>query len=195
MTIRQSILKFLYPLITLFSGLFKNGVETNKEKIEPNSSFYSLSATLNNGQVFSFDSLKGYKVIIVNTASDCGFTAQYSQLEELYQQHKDKLKIIAFPANDFKDQEKGNDDDIAAFCKLNYGVSFLLMQKTKVVGSEQNDVFKWLSNKNINGWCNQQPEWNFCKYLIDENGVLLNYFPSAVSPLSKKVVDKIIRNH
>ena len=195
MTIRQSILKFLYPLITLFSGLFKNGVETNKEKIEPNSSFYSLSATLNNGQVFSFDSLKGYKVIIVNTASDCGYTAQYSQLEELYQQHKDKLKIIAFPANDFKDQEKGNDDDIAAFCKLNYGVSFLLMQKTKVVGSEQNDVFKWLSNKNINGWCNQQPEWNFCKYLIDENGVLLNYFPSAVSPLSKKVVGQITTSH
>jgi len=195
MTIRQSILKFLYPLITLFSGLFKNGVETNKEKIEPNSSFYSLSATLNNGQVFSFDSLKGYKVIIVNTASDCGFTAQYSQLEELYQLYKDKLKIIAFPANDFKDQEKGNDEDIAAFCKLNYGVSFLLMQKTKVVGSEQNDVFKWLSNKNINGWCNQQPEWNFCKYLIDENGVLLNYFPSAVSPLSKKVVGQITTSH
>lgn len=195
MTIRQPILNFLYPLITLFSGLFKNGVETNKEKIEPNSSFYSLSATLNNGKVFSFDSLKGYKIIIVNTASDCGFTAQYSQLEELYQQHKDKLKIIAFPANDFKNQEKGSDEDIASFCKLNYGVSFLLMQKTKVIGSEQNDVFKWLSNKNINGWCNQQPEWNFCKYLIDENGVLLNYFPSAVSPLSKKVVGQITTSH
>ena len=193
MTIRQSILKFLYPIITLFSGLFKNGVQANDENIAPTSSFYSLSATLNNGQVFPFDSLKGYKVIIVNTASDCGFTAQYSQLEELYQLYKDKLKIIAFPANDFNEQEKGNDEDIASFCKLNYGVSFILMQKTKVVGSEQNDVFKWLSNKNINGWCNQQPTWNFCKYLIDENGILLNYFASAVSPLSKKVIDKI--NH
>jgi len=195
MTIRQSILKFLYPFITLLSGLFKNGVETNKEKIEPNSSFYSLSATLNNGKVFSFDSLKGYKVIIVNTASDCGYTAQYSQLEELYQLYKDKLKIIAFPANDFKEQEKGNDEDIASFCKLNYGVSFMLMQKTKVVGNEQNDVFKWLSNKDINGWCNQQPEWNFCKYLIDENGVLLNYFAPAVSPLSKKIVGLIATSH
>ncbi len=195
MTIRQSILKFLYPLITLFSGLLKNGTQTNSEKIVPNSSFYSLAATLNNGEIFSFDSLKGYKVIIVNTASDCGYTAQYSQLEELYQLHKEILKIIAFPANDFKDQEKGNDDDIASFCKKNYGVSFLLMQKTKVVGSEQNDVFKWLSNKNINGWCNQQPEWNFCKYLIDENGVLLNYFAPTVSPLSKKIVGLITTSH
>jgi glutathione peroxidase len=193
MTTRQSILKFLYPLITLFSGLFKNGIQTNSEKIAPNLSFYSLSATLNNGEVFSFDSLKGYKVIIVNTASDCGYTAQYSELEELYKQHKDKLKIIAFPANDFKNQEKGSDEDIASFCKLNYGVSFLLMKKTKVVASEQNDVFKWLSNKNINGWCNQQPEWNFCKYLIDENGVLQNYFAPTVSPLSKKIIERI--NH
>jgi glutathione peroxidase len=195
MTIRQSLLKFLYPFITLLSGLLKNGTQTNSEKVVPNSSFYSLAATLNNGQVFSFDSLKGYKVIIVNTASDCGFTAQYSQLEALYQLYKDKLKVIAFPANDFKNQEKGSDKDIASFCKLNYGVSFLLMQKTKVVGSEQNDVFKWLTHKNLNGWCNQQPEWNFCKYLIDENGILLNYFPAAVSPLSKKIVGPITTSH
>jgi glutathione peroxidase len=191
MTIRQSILKFLYPIITLFSGLFKNGVQNNEENLQPQTSFYSLSATLNDGQIFSFDSLKGYKVLIVNTASDCGYTAQYAELEELYQQHKDKLKIIAFPANDFKDQEKGKDEDIATFCKKNYGVSFMLMQKTKVVGANQNDVFKWLTNKNINGWCNQQPQWNFSKYLINENGVLINYFATQVSPLSNKITSKI----
>ena len=194
MTFRQSILKFLYPLITLLSGLFKNGVVGNNEKIQPKLSFYSLSATLNSGEFFSFNSLKGYKVIIVNTASDCGFTAQYSQLEELYQLHKDRLKIIAFPSNDFKKQEQGDDKDIIAFCKKNYGVSFLLMQKTKVVGGNQNDIFKWLTNKDINGWCNQQPEWNFSKYLIDENGILISYFAPAISPLSKKVTEKIADN-
>jgi glutathione peroxidase len=193
MTIRQSILKFLYPIITLFSGLFKNGILENSNQNQPTVSFYSLLATLNNGQIFPFNSLKGFKVIIVNTASDCGFTAQYEELEKLHQQHKGKLKIIAFPSNDFKQQEKGNDDDIATFCKLNYGVSFLLMQKTKVIGTNQTDVFKWLSNKNNNGWCNKQPEWNFTKYLIDENGFLQNYFAPAVSPLSKKVIEKI--NH
>lgn len=191
MTLKQYLLKLIYPFITLTGGLFKSGVQNNLIAAQPKASFYSLQAKLNNGIFFSFDSLKGYKVIVVNTASNCGFTAQYAELEELYQQHKDKLRVIAFPANDFKEQEKGNDEDIAAFCKLNYGVSFLLMQKTKVVGSEQNEVFKWLTTKDINGWCNQQPEWNFSKYLIDENGVLQNYFAPQVSPLSKKVVSKI----
>jgi len=191
MTIRQTILQFLYPFITLVSGLFKSGIISNQQQINPSQSFYSLSATLNNGQKFLFESLKGHKVIIVNTASDCGFTAQYAQLEELYQQHKGNLKIIAFPANDFKNQEKGNDNDIATFCKLNYGVTFLLMQKTSVIGANQNEVFKWLSNEVKNGWCNLQPEWNFSKYLIDENGVLQNYFAPSVSPLSEKVSQKI----
>ncbi len=191
MTPRQSILKFLYPFITLFSGFFKNGVSQNKENIQPISSFYSLSSTLNNGESFSFDSLRGYKVLIVNTASNCGLTTQYEELEKLYQQHKDKLKIIAFPANNFKEQEKGSDEDIATFCKLNYGVSFMLMQKMNVIGTNQNGVFKWLTNKDSNGWCNQQPQWNFSKYLIDENGILQNYFAPSVSPLSKKIVGKI----
>jgi len=190
MTIRQSLLKFLYPIFTFISGFFSKDLHNDK-KAKPVISFYTLTSILNNGETYYFDSLKGYKVIIVNTASNCGYTAQYSQLEELYFRYKDKLKIIAFPSNDFKEQEKGSDADIANFCKINYGVSFLLMQKTKVVGSEQNDVFKWLSNKNINGWCNQQPQWNFSKYLVDENGVLVNYFPPAISPLSKKVKKRI----
>ena len=193
MTPRQSILKFLYPIITLFSGLFKNGVQSNKENLLPKSSFYSLSATRNNGEIFSFDSLKGFKVLIVNTASDCGYTAQYAELETLYQQHKGKLKIIAFPANDFKNQEKGNDEDIATFCKKNYGVSFMLMQKTNVIGATQNDVFKWLTNNGMNGWFNQQPQWNFSKYLIDENGVLINYFAPKISPLSKNIMRPIFQ--
>ena len=170
-----------------------NPFNESKENLQPISSFYSLSATLNDGQIFSFDSLKGFKVLIVTTASNCGYTAQYAELETLYQQHKDKLKIIAFPANDFKNQEKGNDEDIATFCKKNYGVSFMLMQKTNVIGATQNDVFKWLTNNGMNGWCNQQPHWNFSKYLIDENGVLINYFAPKISPLSKNIMRPIFQ--
>ena len=132
---------------------------------------------------------KGKKILLVNTASDCGFTAQYDELEKLYQQYKDRLVIIAFPANDFKEQEKKDDPSIATFCKLNYGISFPLMQKSHVIkGAEQNAVFQWLSDAKLNGWCDQQPVWNFSKYLINEEGELTHFFAMTVSPLGKEVV-------
>lgn len=97
--------------------------------------------------------------------------------------------MLGFPANDFKHQETKDDAAIAAFCKINYGVSFPLMKKSMVIkGSEQNEVFNWLSDSTRNGWCNQAPVWNFCKYIIDENGTLLAFFPNTVSPLSKEVL-------
>jgi glutathione peroxidase len=133
--------------------------------------------------------LKGKKVLIVNTASDCGFTGQYDELEKLHQQYKDKLIILGFPANDFKEQEKGDDAGIAEFCKVNFGVTFQLMQKSHVVKSaEQNPVFAWLSHKEKNGWCEQQPVWNFSKYLINEEGVLVGFYAQTVSPLSIQLI-------
>jgi glutathione peroxidase len=100
--------------------------------------------------------------------------------------------VIGFPANDFKEQEKGNDHDIAAFCKINYGVTFPLAAKSSVVrGKQQNEIFKWLSDKKLNGWNDQQPTWNFSKYLVDENGVLTNYFDPAVSPASEEIKNAI----
>jgi glutathione peroxidase len=128
----------------------------------------------------------------VNTASDCGYSNQYNQLQELSQKYKDKLVVLGFPANDFKEQEKGSDQEIAAFCKANYGVSFPLMSKSVVIRSDQqNPVFQWLTDSSRNGWNNKQPGWNFSKYIVDEKGMLTHYFGSSVSPLSKDVLKAI----
>ena len=193
MTIRQQVLKFVYPLIQIIS---KNNKKialicSNKKNIKPIVSFYSLSSILNNSEEFHFKNLMKKNVLIVNTASNCGYTAQYEELEKLHQLNKENLVVIAFPANDFKDQEKGTDDEIASFCKLNYGVSFRIMKKTEVVGSHQNEIFKWLSNEQKNGWCNQQPVWNFSKYLINKNGMLTGFYGPSISPLSEEIINEI----
>ena len=130
--------------------------------------------------------------MFINTASDCGYTNQYEQLQELYTKLPDKLVVIGFPANDFKEQEKGTDEQIAAFCKVNYGVTFPLAKKSSVIsGPGQNNIFHWLSHAEENGWCNRQPTWNFSKYLVNEEGVLTHYFDPAVSPLSEEVLHAI----
>jgi glutathione peroxidase len=190
MTVRQKILKIVYPAFTIYKKLFGRSTKnlSNDKLIEPAESFYTLSAKLNNGNELNFDVLKGKKVLLVNTASNCGFTAQYDELEKLYEQNKDKLIIIAFPANDFKEQEKGSDEEIARFCKLNFGVTFPLVKKGSVLkGKDQQPVFEWLTDEHKNGWNNKQPSWNFAKYLINERGMLMDYFDSAVSPLSKEI--------
>ncbi|MES2002919.1 MAG: glutathione peroxidase [Bacteroidota bacterium] len=194
MTWRQSILKTVYPLIMLKGKLFpgKNDVQVNTDKAQPAVSFYSLKAISNKGDTIDFSAFRGKKILIVNTASDCGFTGQYDELENIHQQYKDKLIMLAFPANDFKEQEKKDDAAIAEFCKINYGITFPLMQKSHVVkGADQNPVFAWLSNASQNGWCNQQPVWNFSKYVIDENGVLTHFFSQTISPVSKDVQSAI----
>ena len=194
MSYRQSILKSMYPVI-MFPGKLmgaKNASKLNTENKQPQKDFYALQAILNNGDTLSFETFRGKKVLLVNTASDCGYTGQYKELEALYQQHKDNLNVVGFPANDFKGQEKKSDADIASFCKVNYGVTFLLMRKGSVVkGSEQQSVYEWLSSANANGWCNQAPVWNFCKYVVSEDGVLQAYFPQTVSPLDEAVATEL----
>lgn len=193
MTYRQKFLKAVYPAWMWWLNLTgKNTTTLAKEKITAPVPFYSMQDTLINGSPFDFASLKGKKVLLVNTASDCGYTNQYADLEKLYEKYKPNLVVIGFPANDFKEQEKGSDADIAQFCKLNFGVSFPLMKKSSVVkGADQNKIFKWLTDSTQNGWNNKQPSWNFCKYLVDENGLLLNYFGSSVEPFSGKLVNAI----
>lgn len=155
-------------------------------------SFYSLNAATVYGTHFDFSMLKGKKVMIVNTASDCGYTAQYAELEKVYQQYKKLLSILAFPSNDFGGQEKADNNSIAAFCSGNYGVSFPLMAKCAVAPSaNQASVYKWLTSPYSNGWNNKAPSWNFAKYLVDENGNLVNYFDSSISPLSAQVINAI----
>lgn len=194
MTGKQKIAKAMYPVLMGITKLFGGKEKSNAGAIAPPVSFYNLKTIANDGKQMSFENFKGKKILIVNTASDCGYTAQYDDLQKLYEQYKDKLIVIGFPANDFKEQEKGTDEDIAQFCKINYGVTFPLAKKSSVIKSdEQNNVFEWLSNKNKNGWNDQQPTWNFSKYLINENGILMNYFDPSISPLSKDVTEAIAK--
>ncbi|HBT94090.1 MAG TPA: glutathione peroxidase [Chitinophagaceae bacterium] len=193
MSYRQSILKSIYPMImwSTHSNGKKQSLE-NKNGATPSMSFYDLTMTAIDGTLFNFSNVKGKKILIVNTASDCGYTGQYEALEKLQQQYKEQLVVIGFPANDFKGQEKSDNQNIAAFCKKNYGVSFPLMEKSIVIKkNQQNLVHKWLSDPSQNGWCNQEPVWNFCKYLINEQGVLVNYFPMTIDPLDPLVIAAI----
>ena len=194
MTPRQKILKFLYPLFVLINKTNKrhNKILYNEKNVAPANSIYELSVQLNNGGIESLSKYRNKKILFVNTASDCGYTNQYEALESLYEKNADKLVIIGFPANDFKEQEKGSDEEIAQFCKINYGVTFALAKKSTVRKSDQqNEVFRWLSDKNKNGWLDRAPRWNFSKYLVNENGLLTHYFEPAVEPLAKELVEAI----
>lgn len=194
MSLRQKFLKAIYPVYSKFNRMTGKGnkVVSNEKKVVPPSSLYDLSVILNNGDEFYLSELKGKKILLVNTASDCGYTGQYDDLQKLYDQYKDKLTVIGFPANDFKQQEKGSDEEIAEFCKINYGVTFPLAKKSSVLkNDDQNEVFKWLSDKNKNGWNDWAPSWNFSKYLVDETGVLINYFGPSVSPLNSDLINAI----
>ena len=192
MTYRQKVLKAFYPAWMWWTKLTgKNTTELSSSK-QPAVSFYSLKGMLNNGTEFDFNTLKGKKVLLVNTASDCGYTGQYDDLQKLSEEFGQKLVVIAFPANDFKHQEKGTDEEIAKFCKLNYGVSFPLMKKSTVIKSSgQNRVFQWLTDSTQNGWNDKPPSWNFTKYLVSEQGLLINYFGPSVPPLSKDITEAI----
>lgn len=192
-TFRQKVLRTFYPMIRNIGKKGKNGtIFVNEKKTEPNISFYDLHVVLNNGKPLHFSGFKGKKAILVNTASDCGYTGQYSELQTLHERLSDSVTIIAFPANDFAGQEKGNDHEIAQFCQVNYGVTFPVASKgvvVKITGQQQ--VYQWLSDKNLNGWNDHAPDWNFGKYIIDEKGVLTHYFGPSVSPLDKEFLNAI----
>jgi glutathione peroxidase len=189
MTTEQKIKKFLYPLILFYSRLRKKNllVLKNINRKTPSISFYSLKAVSNAGREISFDEFRGKKVMIVNVASSCGYTGQYDSLEKLYEEKKDKLIILGFPANDFNHQESASDEAIEKFCKINFGVTFPLFKKNSVLKPHQTEVYKWLSDKGQNGWNDQQPIWNFSKYLINEHGMLTHFFGPVIEPQSKQI--------
>jgi glutathione peroxidase len=195
MNLRQKFLKAVYPFLIAWSKISgrRSTVLDNTTHTPPQRPFHNLIVELNNGNQLKLDQARGKKVLLVNTASNCGYTGQYDELQKLHDQFRDKLLIIGFPANDFKEQEKGGDQEIAEFCRVNFGVTFPLAKKSTVLkGSDQNEIFKWLTNKNDNGWNTQPPTWNFSKYLVDEQGTLTHYFDPAVSPLSDDVVNAIV---
>jgi glutathione peroxidase len=152
-------------------------------------SIYQFKVKDINGKTFDFATLKGKKIMVVNTASKCGLTPQYEELEALYTKYKSKnFVIVGFPANDFMSQEPGSDQEIAQFCKLNYGVSFPMMSKISVKGKEMHPVYEFLTQKAKNGKEDSKVEWNFQKYLIDENGHLAKVISPRVLPNDPSIV-------
>ncbi len=143
------------------------------------------------GNTIDFSQFKGKKILIVNTASHCGFTPQYEGLEKLYQQYKEKLVIVGFPSADFGDQEFHEDSAIQSFCKKNYGVSFPLTTRVDVKGDNTTPIYKYLCNKSENGVLDATIGWNFNKFIIDENGNLLAHFDSKVTPQSEELLKYI----
>lgn len=145
------------------------------------------------GEEFDFASLKGKKIMIVNVASKCGLTPQYEDLQKLYDMYKDKnFVIIGFPANNFLSQEPGTADEIREFCSRNYGVTFPMMEKISVKGKDMHPLYKWLTSVDLNGVLESDVQWNFQKYLIDENGKLVNFFSPKELPSSEKIVSWIV---
>lgn len=152
-------------------------------------SFYDFKVKDIEGQEFNLSSLKGKKVLVVNTASKCGMTPQYKQLEEIYKTYGgEKFTILGFPANNFMKQEPGTNKDIEEFCEKNYGVTFQMMSKVSVKGDDMDPLYKWLTSKSENGVLDSEVGWNFQKYLIDENGKLVGMVEPKVKPDDDKIV-------
>lgn len=143
------------------------------------------------GKTIDFSVFKGKKILIVNTASECGYTKQYAGLQKLYDTYKEKLVIVGFPANNFGGQEPGSNETIAAFCKKNFGVTFPMAAKVSVKGDDAAPIFKWLCNKTENGVMDAEIKWNFGKFLLDEQGNLIQYFPSKVEPMNEEITSKL----
>ena len=155
-------------------------------------SFYDFTVTTIDGKEFPLSQLKGKKVLVVNTASKCGNTPQYADLEKLYQTYGgDKFTIIGFPANNFLSQEPGTNEEIKQFCTLNYGVTFSMMSKISVKGKDIAPLYIWLTSKAQNGVMDAPVKWNFQKFMIDENGNLVGTIPPSVNPLTEKIVNWI----
>ena len=154
--------------------------------------FYDFKTKTLDGKSFDFSMLKGKKVMIVNTASLCGNTPQYKELQELYEKYGGaKFEIIGFPANNFGSQEPGTDSEIKEFCTRNYGVSFPMMSKISVKGEDTDPIYQWLTKKELNGKMDSEVKWNFQKYLINENGQLVQVIDPKTKPLSESIVNWI----
>ena len=160
-------------------------------ELNMNESIYEISINSISGTKIDLSDFKGKKILIVNVASECGFTNQYEGLQKLHEMYKDKLVVIGVPCNQFGGQEPGDAEQIQSFCKKNYGVEFLITEKVDVKGDQQHPLYAWLTNKNLNGKKNSTVKWNFQKYLIDENGDLLDYYYSITKPLSKKITNQL----
>ena len=165
-------------------GASTSGSATSQDK----SSIYQFKVESLEGGEINFSQFKGKKILVVNTASKCGYTPQYKELEALYNQYQDKLVIVGFPANNFGAQEQGTNSEIKEFCQKNYGVTFPMAAKISVKGDDMAPLYKWLTSKSENGVLDAEIKWNFNKFILDENGKLLAKFDSKVTPMSPEIL-------
>ncbi len=176
---------FILNTLVIFMGIFSTSCDGNAQDI-PNS-IYDFKVASLEGDTIDFNNFRGKKIMIVNTASKCGLTPQYEALEALYQAHKDSLVIIGFPANNFMWQEPGNDEEIATFCKRNYGVSFPMASKISVKGKDMAAIYKFLTKKKYNNFKDSSVKWNFQKYILNETGQLIGVIAPTTLPDSDEV--------
>lgn len=169
----------------------KAEVATKKNNTIKSKTIYDYKVEALDGSEINFADFKGKKILIVNTASECGFTPQYADLEKLYQAYKEKLVIVGFPANDFGGQEPGTNQEIGAFCQLNYGVTFPMAAKVSVKGEDKASIFQFLTEKEHNGVKDTEILWNFTKFLLDENGKIIDTFGSRTKPLDNAIVQHL----
>jgi len=148
--------------------------------------FHDFTMNGIDGSAIDFSAYKGKKVLIVNVASKCGYTPQYEDLQMLHKQFGNKVAILGFPANNFGGQEPGSNNEIAEFCQANYGVSFQMFEKISVKGSDRHELYAWLESQT-----GEAPNWNFCKYLIDETGKVLGFYPSSTNPLEEVITSQL----
>lgn len=185
----------LSGLLSIFSCQSGDKPITTKESqsiTKEMNTIYGFSAKTIEGDTFDFSSLKGKKVMLVNTASECGLTPQYEQLQAVHEKYgSDDFKIIGFPANEFGAQEPGNNQEIAKFCKQNYGVSFQMMEKVVVKGDGIHPLYAWLTEKAKNGKMDAPVQWNFQKFLINKNGEIDMMIPPQETPDSEKIIQWI----
>lgn len=149
-------------------------------------SIYDFKMKSLEGKEIDFSQFKGKNLVIVNTASNCGYTPQLKDLEKLHEQYGSKVAVLGFPANNFLWQEPGSNEEIATFCERNYGVKFQMFEKLSVKGNDKSPLYKWLEAKS-----GKSPSWNFCKYVIDKTGKVVGFYPSEVNPMDSQIIDKI----
>ena len=172
------------PIKMFASALSSKSSPAKKMNVE---SIYDIKLNAINGKPIELSQFKGKHILFVNVASECGFTPQYKDLQELYNKHEEKLQIIGVPCNQFGNQEPGNSETIASFCEVNYGVSFLISEKIDVKGENQHPLYTWLTQEINNDVKDSTVKWNFQKYLIAPNGKFVDYYLSTTNPLSSKI--------
>ncbi|REJ80477.1 MAG: glutathione peroxidase [Bacteroidetes bacterium] len=189
----KKIIRFLgIPFAALIGACTRPAEKPPGNVQNPNmTAFYTIKLNDINGKEVDFSTYKNKKLLIVNTASKCGYTPQYADLEKLQEKYKGRLIVLGFPSNQFGGQEPGSNQEIQEFCTENFNVTFTLFEKSDVKGSDKNELYRWLTDKSQNGWNEQEPTWNFCKYLIDEKGVLMGFYPASVNPFDEKIISQI----